>query len=178
MRSIELATICLAIAFASACALARAESQPVHRCIGTHGEIVFSGVACGAADATDAPSPAPAGIERSIAAPICPASADALRAFMAQAVTRRDTNAIAGVLRWDGVGGAEARRRLAELTELAARPLLGIDVDGIGEDTEPADPAASPPSALTVRTGSGDDGGTREHEFHISTSGGCYWLDW
>lgn len=178
MRSIELATICLAIAFASACVGAHAEGQPVHRCIGTHGEIVFSGVACGAAVAADAPSSAQPGSERPIAAPICPESADALREFMAAAVARRDTNAIAGVLRWDGVGGAEARRRLTELNELAARPLLGIDVDGTGDATAAADPPAAPPAALTVRTGSGDDGGTREHEFRISTSGGCYWLDW
>lgn len=110
-------------------------------------------------------------------APVCPATADALRALIAEALARRDANAIAGVLRWDDVGGAEARRRMRELAELAMRPLLGIDLDVSGEAAA-ADPDASPPAALTVRTGSGDDGGTREHEFRISTSSGCYWLDW
>ena len=175
----QLVSVCLAIAFASQCAIARAEGQSVHRCIGAQGEIVFSGLPCGAAGTTDAPSSAPPDIERSIAAPVCPASADALRSLIAQALARRDANAIAGVLRWDGVGGAEARRRLSELAELATRPLLGIDLDGSGEAAA-GDPAAALPAALTVRTGSGGDGdgGTREHEFRISTSGGCYWLDW
>jgi hypothetical protein len=170
----QLASVCLVIAFASQSA--RGEGQSVHRCIGAQGEIVFSGLPCGTTGATDAPSPAPPDTARSIAA-ACPASADALRTLIADALARRDANAIAGVLRWDGVGGAEARRRLRELAELATRPLLGIDLDGSGEAAA-ADPDASPPAALTVRTGSGDDGGTREHEFRISASGGCYWLDW
>jgi hypothetical protein len=173
----QLVGVCLAIACASSWATARAEGQSVHRCIGAQGEIVFSGLPCGAAGATDAPASAPPDIERSMAAPVCPASTDALRTLIAQALARRDANAIAGVLRWDGVGGAEARRRLRELSELATRPLLGIDVDG-GDEAAAGEPAASLPAALTVRTGSGDDGGTREHEFRISTSGGCYWLDW
>jgi hypothetical protein len=33
-------------------------------------------------------------------------------------------------------------------------------------------------TTLTVRTGSSEDGGSREHEFGVVHSDGCYWLDW
>ena len=116
----------------------------------------------------------------------CPASVETLRTLIAEALARRDANAIAGVMRWDGVGGAAARQRMREITELAARPMLGIDASGrrgpvqaapdAPEDAEIVQPA--PPTTLLVRTGSSEDGGSREHEFGIIHSEGCYWLDW
>jgi len=194
MRSVRAADFfpyfVFAAAFLAACTLAHAEGQSVHRCIGAQGEIVFSGLPCG----TPAPTIAQASssITPSRTAPVnCPASVETLRALIAEALARRDANAIAGVMRWDGVGGAAARQRMQEIAELAARPMLGIDTMGgdmsggapaIGSAPE-SDEAPLPvpePSAttLTVRTGSGEDGGSREHEFGIVHSDGCYWLDW
>jgi len=164
------------LAFA-AYATAHAQSQSVHRCIGTHGEIVFSGLPCGTEIAPDshASSPSPGEGDRS-AAPVCPASTEALRTLLADALARRDANAIAGVLRWDGVGGGEARQRLRELADLAAQPLLGVDMNG--DEAAPGAPTDSTAATLTVRTGSSESGGTREHEFRIRVNGGCHWLDW
>jgi hypothetical protein len=175
----------------AACALAHAQGQSVHRCIGAQGEIVFSGVPCGT------PAPANAQASSSMAsgrttAPVnCPSSVETLRALIAEALARRDANAIAGVMRWDGVGGAAARQRMREIAELAARPMLGIDTMGgdlyvpvrtisDAPERDEAPPPAPEPSAttLTVRTGGSEDGGSREHEFGIVHSDGCYWLDW
>jgi len=177
-----LARFLVAVALIGSCVLAHAqEGQTVHRCIGKHGEIVFSGVSCGASEVVAPPPSANAGARiatKSLAATTtCAASTDALRTLIADALARRDANAIAGILRWDGVGGGEARERLRELAELAARPLLGVDMDSDG-DAKPDDPAPPEPGTLMVRTGSSDEGGTREHAFRISARGGCYWLDW
>jgi hypothetical protein len=164
----------------ASCTMARAQGQAVHRCIGEHGEIVFSGVSCGASEIA-APHPAQGSATiatKSMAATTtCAASIDTLRTLIADALAHRDANAIAGILRWDGVGGGEARERMSQLAELAARPLLGVDIAAAGfndsDDSAPGDPGT-----LMVRTGSSEEGEMREHAFRISARGGCYWLDW
>lgn len=163
----------------------------MHRCIGAQGEIVFSGLPCGtpiAPDPKNAPSSTTGGANT--AAVHCPDSVENLRELIVQALSRRDANAIAGVMRWDGVGGAAARQRMREIAELAARPMLGIDTTGgalpLDEPTNDALPAAEPgpprtvesATTLIVRTGSSEFGGPREHEFGVVRSDGCYWLDW
>jgi hypothetical protein len=180
-----------AATFLAACALAHAEGQSVHRCIGAQGEIVFSGVPCGTPAPTVAQASSSMAPGRTTAPVNCPASVETLRALIAEALARRDANAIAGVMRWDGVGGAAARQRMREIAELAARPMLGIDTMGgdmpgevpagsdVPESDEPLRPAPeTSATTLTVRTGSSEDGGSREHEFSVVHSDGCYWLDW
>ncbi|HEY6984485.1 MAG TPA: hypothetical protein VH375_00270 [Rhodanobacteraceae bacterium] len=153
------------------------DGQTIHRCIGEHGEIVFSGIACAGevrVDPRAAVAPA-AEAARPAVAMACPRSGDQLRDVFADALARRDTNAITSLVRWDGVGGAEARERLKEIAELGARPLIGVELS-----TEDAPAADAPESAatLTVRTGSTSYGGPREREFRVGASGGCFWLDW
>jgi hypothetical protein len=189
MRRWRFPELALAVALIAPCALAHAQGQTVHRCIGAQGEIEFSGVAC----ATPLPSAAPSSssasspMGRSIAPVNCPASVETLRSLIADALARRDANAIAGMMRWNGVGGAAARQRMREIAELAARPMLGIDASGSVELTAVAQdtsgdsaivPLPSPAQTLLVRTGGSEDGGSREHEFGIVHSDGCYWLDW
>jgi hypothetical protein len=180
-----------AATFLAASAIAHAQGQSVHRCIGAQGEIVFSGLPCGTPTptVTQASSPiAPGGTTSPVN---CPASVETLRTLIAEALARRDANAIAGVMRWDGVGGAAARQRMQEIAELAARPMLGIDTMGgelsgevpvgsdVPENDEPPQPVPeTSATTLTVRTGSSEDGGSREHEFGVVHSDGCYWLDW
>jgi hypothetical protein len=162
--------------------LAAAEGQNVHRCIGEHGEISFSGTPCAGGPTGIQPasspttSPSSPGERRSVA-PTCPASTGALRDVIAEAFARRDANTIAGVMRWDGVGGAAARERMRELAELTGHPLLGIDLDDGGAAADSAE--SQPPQAtlLTVHIGS-LEGGASEHEFRLMPVGGCYWLDW
>lgn len=162
--------------------VAFAEGQNVHRCIGEHGEISFSGTPCGGASSGIQPasssttSPSSPGA-RPIVAPTCPASADALRDVIAEAFARRDANTIAGVMRWDGVGGAAARERMRELAELTGHPLLGIDIDNGGTTGDSAEVQTPEATMLTVHIG-GLEGGASEHAFRLTPSGGCYWLDW
>lgn len=171
-----------AIAAAVVPCLAAAEGQNVHRCIGEHGEISFSGTPCngspsGIQPASSSTTSSSLPRARPIVATTCPGSADALRDVIAQAFARRDANTIAGVMRWDGVGGAAARERMRELAELTGHPLLGIDIDDAGTSGDSAE--SQPPQAtlLTVHIGS-LEGGASEHEFRLMPAGGCYWLDW
>jgi hypothetical protein len=180
MLSSDLFRLAFAFAALSPC-VAAAAGQNVHRCIGEHGEISFSGTPCGGATipvAGSAPATQLSPGEHPIAASTCPASADALRDVIAQAFARRDANTIAGVMRWDGVGGASARARMHELADLTGRPLLGIDIDNAadGNDNSPESPRPQATS-LTVHIGS-LEGGASEHEFRLTPSGGCLWLAW
>lgn len=158
------------ILVAGGCAGARVHAQDagqrVHRCVGAHGEIVFSGLPC-TADSGAVTSTAATIV--SVADGACPASPDALRERIAAAIARQDANALAGLLRWRGVGAAEAASRLAQLRQLAQRPLLAIDVDGGSE---------SPGGSMRVRTGSNERDGVREHRFGLSLESGCHWLTW
>ena len=139
------------------------DGQRVHRCVGQHGEIVFSGLPCGA-------DPASAGVaaDPTVASPPadrCATSPDQLRTRIAAAITQRDPNALAGLARWHGIGAGAASAHLRTLRELVQRPLLAID--------DAADDAG-----LRVRTGGGDAGSVREYTFGVSAMNGCYWLDW
>ncbi len=144
-----------------------ADGQPVHRCAGRHGEIVFSGTPCTAGTAlgasADATTPATTDVRQ------CPTSREELVERVAAAIGRSDVNALAGLLRWGDVGAGAADGRLRALRELAARPLLAID--GYADGDARVD-------GLRVRTGGGDAGGVREHDFSISVAAGCHWLDW
>jgi hypothetical protein len=166
----------IALAILTPC-VAQAQGQTVHRCIGEHGEIVFSGVACGGAEVRADPrsSSSPAIDAASAVAMTCPRSPAELRDLFANALSRRDTNAITSLVRWNGVGGAEARERLKEIAELGQRPLIGIELN---TDVSFAKDVPEPSGTLTVRTGSTSYGGPREREFRVGVGGGCYWLDW
>ena len=153
--------LCIALCAGAQGGVQAQDGQAVHRCAGRHGEIVFSGMPCRAAPealgglATPA-APAPA-------ADSCPASDAELRERVAAAVARRDPNALAGLMRWQGVGSAAAAQRLRSQRQLAQKPLLAIEGDA---------------ATLRVRTGSGDDGGVRELLFGTESANGCRWLAW
>jgi hypothetical protein len=176
--------LCLALllAIAAPCVAQTESGQTVHRCIGEHGEIIFSGVACGGAEvsgtngrADSRPSSSPAIDAASAVAMTCPRSPTELRDLLANALSRRDTNAITSLVRWNGVGSAEAHERLKEIAELGQRPLIGVELD---TDASLANDAPESSGTLTVRTGSTSFGGPREQEFRVGVGGGCYWLDW
>jgi len=135
---------------------------------------MFSGIACANPVAQPDARSSTRGTDAHAAVTMaCPRSPDALRSALADALARRDTNAISSLVRWDGVGGGEARDRLREIAELGARPLLGIELD-----SDSVSDAPQPEGTLLVRTGSTAFGGPRERAFRIGASGGCYWLDW
>jgi hypothetical protein len=156
------------------------EGQPVHRCAGRHGEIVFSGMPCSAGAA---PGEQVSTTPTTPDARDCPASREALVDRVAAAIGRNDVNALAGLLRWGGVGAHAANERLRMLRELVTRPLLAIDNEGTGDhddgryaDVDRGDALLG--DRLRVRTGGGDAGGMREHAFGVEVAAGCHWLAW
>jgi len=161
--------------------------QPVHRCVGRNGEIVFSGLACSADEAAIAPAPSTSAGATPMQPPACATSPANLRERIAATVAVHDPNALAGLLSWRGVSGGVAEQRMRALRTLVKGPLIAIDSDDSGADPATRDAAApsvdSPDIApdatqLRVRTGSNQDDGARDHTFGIRIDGGCYWLDW
>ena len=172
-----------------ACApLAHAQhTQPVYRCIGPHGEPVFSGQPCGTpapAPGTSTPVPG-AGFSA-----LCAASPEALRQAIARAFAARDVNQLAGLILWRGMDQGSARTTLRALATWLKQPLTGIAFKHatgppfadaysgpppVNAGDGPASPSsvASPPTGMGISTG-GVDGTTRD--FGLVESGGCWWL--
>ena len=149
---------------------AQESGQRVHRCVGARGEIVFSGLPC-TTEAAAASAPLPVGDAAANAT--CPTSSAELRQRIGAAIARKDANALAGLIRWRGIGGGEAGSRLGELRQLAQRPLLSIDADGGAPDE-----VAAVVDSVRVRAGSNEQDGVREHRFGVQLESGCYWLTW
>jgi hypothetical protein len=152
---------CIAMSVVADAGAREQDGQSIHRCAGRHGEIVFSGVPCAAAP--DAIGGADMPAAAAPAADSCPANDTELRERIAAAIARHDPNALAGLMRWQGIGSAAATQRLRSLRQLAQKPLLAIEDDA---------------GALRVRTGSGEDGGVRELTFGTESANGCRWLAW
>jgi hypothetical protein len=188
--------VCILLPVSPAGATGGDSGQPVHRCVGGHGETVFSGLPCAATGTASAsaeasglavaaaPAGGPGGAPD--AARACAASRDELRERVAAAIALRDANTLAGLMRWRGVGAGTADRRLRTLRDLVKRPLLAIEAD-TGDDafdvagpgwSADAEDAEDTEEVLHVRTGSGADDGVREHTFGVSLLEGCYWLTW
>ena len=166
------------LAMSAAIAQVAPNGQTIHRCIGAHGEIVFSGLACAADAAANSATSRTAAAVPTLPADTCPTSRDELRDRITAAITRRDANALAGLLRWRGVGAGAASGRLRMLRDLVQRPLLAVDGGDDMGDTERDASASEAADVLRVRTGSNENDGVREHRFGVRVEGTCYWLVW
>jgi len=173
-------TLCLLVL--AACApLTHAQ---VYRCIGAHGEPVFSGQPCGT------PMPATsAGASMQVGGfgGVCAASPEVLRRSIADAFTSHDVNRLAGLILWQGMDQASARATLHSLAAWLKQPLAGIAIayamgpPFVGQAPVPAttapapagSSATAPPTGFEISTG-GSDGSTRN--FGVVESGGCWWL--
>ena len=186
MRAWILQPLCLFALLACAPLLHAQRAQPVYRCIGAHGEPVFSGQPCG----TPAPaSTSPTHAQDGAFGGMCAASPQALRQAVADAFASHDVNRLAGLILWRGMDQASARGTLRALSEWLKQPLAGISIayatgplpagDGPASATTPGFPAAAAsaasqsPTGLEISTGGGD-GGTRD--FGVAETGGCWWL--
>ncbi len=172
---------CLGVLLLTTAALAdddyaRDSGQRVHRCVGLHGEIVFSGLSCAASESTGTEFSSTSAATPLPAADSCPPSRTELRERVAAAITRHDPNALAGMLRWRGISGEAAKARLRTLRDLARRPLLAINATSDSQSND--DIAVDAADGMHVRTGSGESGGVQEHAFGVALEGGCYWLVW
>lgn len=180
--------LCLLALLACAPLAYAQHAQPVYRCIGAHGEPVFSGQPCG----TPAPAPGSSmSAQGTDFSAVCAASPEALRQSIARAFAARDVNQLAGLILWRGMDQGSARSALRSLATWLKQPLTGIaltraagspfaDTDSwpppvasTGEPASASSVAALPPTGIDVSTG-GVDGTTRD--FGLVESGGCWWL--
>jgi hypothetical protein len=152
---------------------ARAQT-PIHRCIGTDGQPVFTDQPCASLQATPAPTTSAASAPPSLRPPAvtCAADADALRQAAIDAFADGDANRLAGLMLWAGYGEHAAVADIRALAALMRRPLLGIELAGPADD-----PTAADAPALVVRTVATDgSGGSNETRFAIEPHSGCLWL--
>jgi hypothetical protein len=169
-----------------ACAAPAAAQSPIHRCIGTNGNAVFTDQPCTALQAT-AVNP---GVPSTQAAPptappltLCAASPGELRQSVIDAFASRDANRLAGLVLWDGYGRGAVIAYIRSLAELMKQPLLDVEMS---EGTIPAtaasagnapDAAPAPDEQLVLHTAASDGGGApRELRFDIVRQAGCLWL--
>ncbi len=166
--------LCLLALLASA-PLAHAQ---IYRCIGAHGEPVFSGQPCG--NPASASSNAAATTGHSFG-DVCAASPQALRQAIGEAFTTHDVNRLAGLILWRGMDQASARSTLRSLAEWLKQPLTGVAIaraagppfDGLppAASVGAANAAMQPPTGFEISTA---DGATRD--FGVTEFGGCWWL--
>ncbi|MGA9423254.1 MAG: hypothetical protein WBW61_12900 [Rhodanobacteraceae bacterium] len=105
---------------------------------------------------------------------ICPTSAAELRAQVVDAFDRHDTNALAELILWDGVGATDAQQRMRELTALIDEPSVRVDFepDAAGLPRFGDDPAGE-----MLDFGSGD-ANPADLRLQVTSIGGCHWLSW
>lgn len=159
------------------------DAQPVYRCIGPDGSVMFSGTPCyadrlaqdtvGPADTTSAPLPGH----------LCPLNPNALRARVADAFLEHDINRLAGLMLWDGYGRRGALARIQSLADVMRHGLAGIELGGLAPLVAMPDPTTTPmgqpqgaatnlqPTRLAITL---DDGSTLD--FVIEHDHGCWWL--
>lgn len=168
--------LCLALLWA----MPHAAQAQIYRCVGAHGEPVFSGQPCG----PPAPPPGTMGALGSGFGAYCAPSPAALRQAIAQAFAAHDVNRLAGLILWRGMDQAAARRELGALATWLQQPLAGIATtyaggappDSAGTVT-PAEPASGAsagrlPVAFAIRTA----GSGAARDFGVDTLGRCWWL--
>lgn len=155
----------------------------IYRCIGAHGEPMFSGRPCGP------PAPPPGQVSATQGSgfgSVCAGSPQELRHAIAQAFADHDVNRFAGLVLWRGMNQASAQATLRSLAAWLKQPLSGIAIVSAAgppfADTGPS-PAASAGdqagSAVAQATGfeistGGGDGHARD--FGVTEFGGCWWL--
>ncbi|MEW9625701.1 DUF4124 domain-containing protein [Rhodanobacter geophilus] len=160
------------------CLLARpAHAQdPIHHCVDTHGNPLFTDQPCASQQASPVQAPAPVASVATPGLPTplqrCASTAAELRQRVIDAFAARDPNELAGLMLWHGYGHVSAVDDIRALARLVRQPLLEIHFGGDpGDDPASADGgAAAVADELQLRTG--DDGA----RFAITRQAGCLWL--
>lgn len=160
----------------------------IYRCVGVHGEPVFSGQPCGGAliqSGRDAFTG-----QAGIFGDVCPATPGALRGAINDAFQAHDVNLLAGLILWRGVSQSSARATLRSLSDWLEQPLAGIATASAtgppyvesnpvpayttnGPAVVVAPPPPSMPIGFRISTGGGN-GSSRY--FGVTEFGGCWWL--
>ena len=167
--------------------------NPIHHCIGAHGNPVFTDQPCAALDATPVGA-APPSVRDDSGQPdapppvLCAATTAQLRQSVIDAFAHRDANRMAGLMLWDGYGHGAAVADIRSLALLMRRPLLDLEPSGNATtaDSSPANAASSSEAATDAATagpqlrlqlaGTDASGSPRELRFDIVRRAGCLWL--
>lgn len=176
----------------AAAAPVRAQN-PIHHCIGAHGNPVFTDQPCAALDATPVGAATPArGDSGQPDAPpplLCAATTAQLRQSVIDAFAQRDANRMAGLMLWDGYGRGAAVADIRSLALLMRRPLLDLQPSGNATTADPPpasaassgeapapDAATAGPQLRLQLAGTDASGSPRELRFDIVRRAGCLWL--
>ena len=166
--------------------------NPIHHCIGAHGNPVFTDQPCAALDATRVgagrpPPPDDGGPPDAPPPLLCAATTAQLRQSVIDAFARRDANRMAGLMLWGGYGQGAAVADIRSLALLMRRPLLDLDPSGSASASDPppasaASSGATPDAAAASAqlrlqlAGTDASGSPRELRFDIVRRAGCLWL--
>jgi hypothetical protein len=160
-------------------ALALSGNGNVYRCVGAHGEPVFSGQPCNSSDNRAIAAPVPAPDDGWNGA--CAASADELRDRVAAAFDSGNVNALGALFLWRGYGTRSAYARMRELRTLLKQPLAGIDLvgpsDWVADTAGYGELPAYEPSWLSIDVADNRaDGALVEHRYALIERDSCVWL--
>ena len=151
-------------------------AQGMHRCVGAHGEPVFSDRPCDAGHA--APDAAGSVGHIDSAATLiqgrCAASPEELRDLVISAMRTRDTIAFSGLILWTQSGAGAVREQLRTLATLTNEPLHSAEL----ELTTDADGLPSGGQTLLLRTLRNADRVPQmaETRYALVNRDGCWWL--
>lgn len=159
----------------------------VYRCVGAHGETVFSGMPCSATEMAVEPGAADDDGHADWL-DHCATSANDLRDRVAAAFDSQDVNLLGNLFLWRGISNRVAYRHMRDLRQLVHQPLAGLSIGGApawqadsgGYGSLPDD--ANTWLSLSV---AGDDASTQtsvanaplvEHQYALVERHACVWL--
>lgn len=162
----------------------------VYRCVGTHGETVFSGLPCDATAMAAEGDANAANDGQDTWLDNCASSANDLRDRVAAAFDSHDVNLLGGLFLWRGISNRNAYQHMRDLRELVRQPLAGLSLDGAPAwQAESNGYGALPDDAntwLSLAVGGDDNGAsaqdpnvaqpTVEHQFALVERSACIWL--
>lgn len=151
-------------------------STDVHRCLGAHGEIVYSGQTCTSLGAEMEPSYT----GNQMWTHGCAANADDLLDRVAAAFDTRDVNLLGGLFLWRGFGTRNAYQHMRKLGEMLEHPLADVDLITTRPwNDNPRHYRSLPdlkPSSLAIWLADKTTIAPVEHRFALVERDGCTWL--
>ncbi len=171
-------------------AASRLRAQPVYRCVGPDGSIMFSGTPCSMDSLARQALPVAASGGDGPALHLCPLDVQELRARVGAAFLAQDVNRLAGLMLWQGYDDRAARARMRSLAAAMQGGLAGIEIDDAAAPPAVAQAsglfAERVPASVSVR--SADTGAPQPVQLRVLledgatiTMGiirdhGCWWL--